>query len=108
MAVAGSRVGSLLVSVRVRGSNLKSGPGDFYRPALLIQFYDGDRRPLEIGTLGPWQGSFDWKRMSKLVAVPARAREAIIRVGLNGGTGTLSVDDVRLLPQPRNAGEGAN
>ena len=42
-----------------------------------------------------------WKRVSKLVPVPARAREAILRIGLNGGLGELAVDDVQMKVVPR-------
>jgi hypothetical protein len=33
--------------------------------------------------------------------VPIKAREAIVRIGLNGGTGVLSLDDIQLKPVSR-------
>lgn len=101
MAVDGSKVGSLEVRLQVRGTNLKLGPKPYEKPSLILQFYDVDRRPLPEDVVGPWQGSFNWKPVTKVLHVPPRAREAIMRVGLNGGTGTLSIDDIRITPVPR-------
>jgi hypothetical protein len=39
--------------------------------------------------------------VSDIIPVPPGAREAILRLGLNGATGTLSVDDVKLAPVKR-------
>lgn len=36
------------------------------------------------------------REVSKIPHVPPKAREAVLRIGLNGATGTLSIDDVRL------------
>ena len=101
MAVDGGKVGSLQVSLRVRGKDLRFGQGGLEKPSLTVQFYDADRKPLDAIVIGPWQGTFDWKRASKLVHVPPKAREAILRVGLNGGTGVLSVDDIEMKVLPR-------
>lgn len=101
MAVDGSKISSLQISLQVRGEDLKNGPNPWDKPSLMVQFYDPERRPLDVLSLGPWQGTFDWKKATKSIPVPPKAREAIVRIGLNGATGTLSVDDLRLLPQAR-------
>jgi protein-L-isoaspartate(D-aspartate) O-methyltransferase len=101
MAVDGNKVGSLQISLRVRGEDLRFGQAQIEKPSLVIQFYDADRKPLDTGIVGPWQGTFEWKRASKLVHVPPKAREAIIRVGLNGATGSLSVDEIDMKVIPR-------
>jgi protein-L-isoaspartate(D-aspartate) O-methyltransferase len=59
-------------------------------------FYDERRGMLGERALGQWRGTRDWQHYSAHLPVPARAREAIIRVGLFGATGRLSVDDVRV------------
>jgi hypothetical protein len=51
--------------------------------------------------IGPWLGSFRWKHVSSTVAVPAQAQVALLSIGLNGGTGSLSVDDVKLASYQR-------
>ncbi|MFN9198099.1 MAG: protein-L-isoaspartate(D-aspartate) O-methyltransferase [Planctomycetaceae bacterium] len=101
MAVDGSKISGLNFSLRVRGRDLRSGTHADERPALRIHFYDADRKELPIDGVGPWEGTFDWKRVSKLVPVPSRAREAILRIGLNGGLGELAVDDVQMKVLPR-------
>jgi protein-L-isoaspartate(D-aspartate) O-methyltransferase len=94
--VDGGKVASLQISVRVKGQDLKFGPTPLDKPALVVQFYDADRKPKDMAIVGPWKGTFDWKRASKLIHVPAEARGAVLRVGLNGGTGVLGVDDVQM------------
>lgn len=101
MAVDGGKVSGLQISLRIRGEELKGGERQDERPALRLHFYDADRRELPSDGVGPWDGSFGWKRVSKLCSVPPKAREAILRIGLNGGTGTLSVDDLQMKVIPR-------
>jgi len=101
MAVDGSKVSSIEVRLQVRGANLKFGPSQYDKPALFFQFYDANRKPLPEDMIGPWKDSFNWKKVSDVVHVPPLAREAIVRIGLNGGTGTLSVDDIRITPVSR-------
>jgi len=101
MAVDGSKISGLNFSLRIRGRDLRFGTHADERPALRIHFYDADRKELPIDGVGPWEGTFDWKRVSKLVPVPSRAREAILRIGLNGGVGELAVDDVQMKVLPR-------
>ena len=49
---------------------------------------------------GPLRGSSDWKTEAKKIDVPVRAREAIMRIGLFGATGELSLDDVQMKGLP--------
>ena len=65
---------------------------------MLILFYDEDRRQLAAHFLGPWTGTFDWRTDVERFAVPPKAREANVFIGLCGATGELSLDDVRLTP----------
>ena len=50
---------------------------------------------------GPWQGTSDWKTDVKTIPVPIKAREMIVRIGLNGATGKLWLDDLSITPKPR-------
>jgi len=102
MVMDGREVALLTISLKVRAAEIKSDEGN-EQPALLLQFYDAERRPMNVERIGPFEGSFEWKKFSKAIHVPPRAREAIVRVGLNGATGQLSVDDIRLSSQPRQA-----
>ncbi|HEX4070797.1 MAG TPA: hypothetical protein VHX68_06490, partial [Planctomycetaceae bacterium] len=46
-------------------------------------------------------GSSDWRTARAVVQVPEEAREMVIHVGLNGATGRLLIDEVKLEPEPR-------
>ncbi len=51
--------------------------------------------------LGPWRGTADWKREEGRIRVPTNAREAIVRIGLLGGVGEVSFDDVQIHGAPK-------
>ena len=44
-------------------------------------------RELATFTVGPFRGSRPWREASRLIRVPAQARELILRIGLFGATG---------------------
>jgi hypothetical protein len=68
----------------------------------MLHFYDGDSRYVgRSPPVKPWLGSFPWKRITLEVPVPPQAQVAILSIGLNGGTGSVSVDDVKMVAQPR-------
>ncbi|GAF77635.1 unnamed protein product, partial [marine sediment metagenome] len=41
-------------------------------------------------------GTFAWQSETGRIAVPTRAREAILRIGLLGAVGEISFDDIQL------------
>ena len=85
--------------VRYQGVAYGPTPGD--RPALVIHFYDHIRKEVGTTVMGRWRGSLDWQLARSNVVVPKTAREMIIRIGLHGGTGTLDIDDMKLVPVKR-------
>jgi protein-L-isoaspartate(D-aspartate) O-methyltransferase len=100
--VDGRKVPQLDVSLVVRGRDIRPGATPQEIPALAITFYDEKRVAIrEEGSMGPWVGSFSWQTEKKRIAVPARARDAILRIGLLGAVGELSVDNVKLKAAPR-------
>ena len=46
--------------------------------------------------LDHWRGTFNWQFRQYRTRVPPTAREAIVRVGLMGATGTLWLDKLDL------------
>ena len=94
----GRRVKSLSVSLSVRGRGIRPGQDPLQIPALVIAFYDGNRDVVGEEVVGPWRGTFPWKAQSAKLPVPAKAREAIVRIGLSGATGEISFDNIRLEP----------
>lgn len=101
MAIDGSKIATLKVAVAVKGTQLREGEEEHEQAALVISYFDANRRELGTVHIGPWSGTFDWKEVSQEMPVPAGAKEAIMHIGLNGGLGSLSIDDIRLAPSQR-------
>jgi protein-L-isoaspartate(D-aspartate) O-methyltransferase len=101
MAIDGSKIHSLKISLDYKLENVRPGREPWERPALVVHFYDADRRDIADPIIGPWTDTIGWERASKTIAVPPKAREMIVRVGLNGATGKLWVDNVQLTTTPR-------
>jgi protein-L-isoaspartate(D-aspartate) O-methyltransferase len=101
IAVDGEQVQSLKVSLMVKLENGRPGQLAHEQPAFIIHFYDAERQPLGERFLGPWKGSFKWRRFAGELPVPEKTQEAILRVGLNGATGRMGVDDIQLTPRAR-------
>jgi protein-L-isoaspartate(D-aspartate) O-methyltransferase len=101
MAIDGTKIGYLQIRVKHRQKSARFGDEPYERPGLYFHFYDEQRRDISNQLVGPWQGTTRWKTDLKYIPVPLKAREMIVRVGLNGGTGELWVDDIQMTPQPR-------
>ncbi|MFP6765903.1 MAG: protein-L-isoaspartate(D-aspartate) O-methyltransferase [Planctomycetaceae bacterium] len=96
LAIDGRKVAFVNISLDVNMEETQPGPKSFERPALYLHFYDSIRREVGSFRVGPWLRPQDWERDGRRFAVPVQAREAIIRVGLNGATGRMSIDNARL------------
>ena len=101
MGVEGSRVSGLEVTLLVKADGLKNGDKPHERPSLVIHFFDSERKVVGEELVGPWQGTFAWRKVSRTLSVPPKAKSGIVRVGLHGAVGRLSVDDIRLTPVAR-------
>jgi protein-L-isoaspartate(D-aspartate) O-methyltransferase len=101
MAIDGERIGTLKVRLKRRTRDAESGTEVYEKPGVYFHFYDDQRRELSVTAFGPWLGTTDWRTDAKTIPVPAKARDLIVRVGLNGATGELWVDDVQMTVQPR-------
>jgi protein-L-isoaspartate(D-aspartate) O-methyltransferase len=62
----------------------------------VISFYDERRAVVGEEAVGPFVGTFAWRHEERLISVPLRAREAILRMGLLGAVGELAIDNVQL------------
>jgi len=96
LAIDGRKIRGVKLSMSAKSDKAAVGPKSYHQPALMIHFYDQSRKVIGEGVVGPINGTMDWQYMSKIIAVPSQAREAIIRVGLNNGTGLLCVDEISL------------
>ena len=63
---------------------------------MIVEFYGENRSPVGNTMIGPWRGTFDWRREQRRITVPARAKLAVVGVGLFGATGQLEVDHVEV------------
>ncbi|WP_417380084.1 protein-L-isoaspartate(D-aspartate) O-methyltransferase [Gimesia sp.] len=96
MAIDGSHVNSLEISLKLSYLNTAQGKQSFQKPGFIIHFYDSVRRNIGQAYLGPWIGSRGWHQDKKVISIPPQTREAVIQLGLNGGTGVLNVDDLKI------------
>ncbi len=101
MAIDGRKIGSVAIALQVSVEKIRPGSESFQKPMLVIHFYDQNRKEIESQVIGPWLRDTDWDTVGSTIPVPKEAREAIIRIGLNGATGRLDIDDIRFRPKPR-------
>jgi protein-L-isoaspartate(D-aspartate) O-methyltransferase len=99
MSADGSKVKSITVSARIRGQSIEPGLDPKNEQAgISVIFLDATFNQISLFHIGPFHGSFKWNTVSKTEPVPPNAQVAVIRIGLNGGTGIFGVDDVRVTP----------
>ena len=101
MAIDGRKIGSVAISLQVRVKDIRAGSEPIAKPMLAIHFYDHLRKEIDTQAIGPWLRETDWDLVGSTITVPKEAREAIIRIGLNGATGRLDIDDIKFRPKPR-------
>jgi protein-L-isoaspartate(D-aspartate) O-methyltransferase len=94
--VDGTHVKSLRVSLWAKAEDAFLGPQRQGPPALVLHFFDTDNKMLSEHVLRLGQGTFDWKQFSERFPVPPKTQMAVIRIGLNGTVGSLSIDDVQV------------
>lgn len=101
-AIDGSKIAALDFELEYKTEGIVVGKESYEMPAMVIHFYDDNRKNFDTQSIGPWLGtSGDWRTVSRTVAIPPRTREMIIRVGLNGATGKLWVDGIKMTPRHR-------
>ena len=101
LGVDGREVRQVKLALSVRAQDVRLGPEPEQKPSFTVIFYDERRAMVGQGSVGPWQGTFDWQHQSVVVAVPPKAREAIVRIGLFGAVGELGLDDIQIKPVTR-------
>jgi len=103
MAIDGRSIGAVEVSLEMRLADVGTGTRPQEAAGLVVHFFDSRRAYLGSRSLGPWSADVPaWTTVSGRLEVPADAAEAIVQAGLNGATGTLALDDLRLVPQARD------
>ena len=95
-AVDGKLVKKLAVDFEVRGTDLRYGATREELPMAVVTFYDERQDIVGNRAIGPWRDTFDWQHEHADFDVPLRAKTAIIRIGLLGGTGEIAFDAIML------------
>lgn len=95
-AIDGSVIGELVFTCRVKSHDIHRGATPTDLPGCVIHFFDGKRLPIGTIAIGPWLADQEWISVSKSIPVPGAAREMIFQVGLNGATGTVCVDAMKI------------
>ena len=97
VAIDGRQVPAISFSARISSVNVIQGNGPRDVPVAAITFYNAQRKDLSTTSLGPIVGTTPWTQLTKpQIRVPNATREAIVRIGLFGATGTANFDDVRV------------
>lgn len=96
IAIDGRLVSKLKFGASVASENVLAGPHRNDLPAVVLTFYDKNRE--EVGTqyFGDIRATQEWRNYQRQIRVPIAAREAILRVGLFGATGTARFDNIVL------------
>ncbi|MFK8113696.1 MAG: protein-L-isoaspartate(D-aspartate) O-methyltransferase [Rubripirellula sp.] len=97
VAIDGRAVSMIRLSAHGRTKDIRKGPDPDSMPLVAISLYDELRRDLGTFSIGPFRGT-RWRDSSRLIRIPQETREAILRVGLFGATGTADFDEVSIDP----------
>lgn len=96
VAIDGRMVSKLKIGASVSCENVLAGPHRDDLPAVVLTFYDRNREVVGTQFFGPFRGDQKWQNYNREIRVPIAAREAILRIGLFGATGTARFDNIIL------------
>jgi protein-L-isoaspartate(D-aspartate) O-methyltransferase len=95
-AIDGKKISGFQLTYWVRCEDIVPGAAASDQASVVVHFYDNIRREVGTTVVGKWRGTFDWQLARSNIPVPPNAKEFIIRIGLNGATGQLDLDDLKL------------
>lgn len=93
----GRKINKINVAAWVKGEKITAGKIAWQKANLQPLFFD--EKGNQVGgwpELGPWDGTFNWIFVRKTFKVPLEARKLKIVLGLNGCTGTVYFDDIKV------------
>ena len=97
LSIDGREVSTVDFEAWVETINVKAGIYAEDLPSAILSFYDKDRRLLKDTVLDPLSKNAQWQKLElKSIRVPVAAKEAIVRIGLFGATGSAKFDGVKL------------
>lgn len=95
-AIDGRQVTTIEFATSFACENVVIGPGQYDLPVAVVTFYDDQRKDLSSQVIGPFKNSLDWAKRRRTLRVPIATREAIVRIGLFGATGTAKFDNLSI------------
>ncbi len=99
-AIDGTEVKKIVLSGAYRIEKLRPNVGDRQTVTLIkLYFFDRERKPVKNGefiVLTAYADSCDWNEFSQEIAVPSRAFEASLQVGILDGVGVVEFDGLAL------------
>jgi protein-L-isoaspartate(D-aspartate) O-methyltransferase len=101
-AVNGRDVAALKLKFWAKGKDIVPDKQPNESPRIVVTFYDDRRATVGEDSIGSFTGTFGWREEKGRIRVPLQAREAILRIGLLGATGDLSLDGLELHAEPSN------
>lgn len=96
LAMDGRQVSQVEVSAWVAANAVLPGQSRKELPRIEITFFDERRGSLGVHTLGPWFGTSSWTEHRAVFKVPPQSRLAVLAVGMFGGVGELSMDNIKV------------
>jgi protein-L-isoaspartate(D-aspartate) O-methyltransferase len=96
MALEGRTISTIRLQYWIRCKSILPGPDAAGQASIVAHFYDNVRREISSVQVGKWRGSLDWTDARSTIPVPPNAKEMILRIGLNGASGQLDLDDIRM------------
>jgi hypothetical protein len=101
LAISSLRAGTRLrLSAWVKGQGIRQGDVGWKVGA--VRFAVTTERTQYVAS-PPLVGTFDWKKTSVELTVPAGLRGLNVEAGLNGATGTIWIDDIEAVAEPDSA-----
>ena len=102
-AIDGNYVKKLNLSCYIRANDLKSNDGSRMIPVVVLSFFDKERSFIgEKIIVAVPTSNFDWKIFERQdIAVPKKAKEGAIRIGILTGTGELAIDKIEIKKSSR-------
>ena len=97
-AIDGRKVPKLKLQASFACDKVAAGPNKDDLPSIFITFYDDQRKELNWYSIGPFDGTRPWSTKSRELRVPLGAKEAIVRIGMFGSTGSASFDKIVVQP----------
>jgi protein-L-isoaspartate(D-aspartate) O-methyltransferase len=96
VGVDGRKIAEMAVSLSLRATDVKPGRSARELPRIDVSFFDEKQAPCGSKSAGPWFGTISWVTKRATIAVPPKAKLAVVAIGMFGATGELGVDALQV------------